>query len=135
RSEPKTFNPILVTDDSSEAIRYLTGGVLIRVNRLTQELVPELATSWKVLERGRKISFNLREGIAFSDGTPFSAADVAFTIRTLMDPAMHSPTSDSFRSGSGTKKEGGCPTWTRFDWRSSGTKRLKCYVFDGVSSI
>src|SRR5437867_9532687 len=101
RSEPKTFNPVLVSDDSSEAIRYLTGGVLIRVNRFTQELVPELATSWKVLEGGHKISFNLREGIAFSDGTPFSAEDVAFTIRTLMDPALHSPTGDSFRSGPG----------------------------------
>ena len=29
-------------------IRYLTGGVLARVNRHTQELEPELAESWKV---------------------------------------------------------------------------------------
>jgi peptide/nickel transport system substrate-binding protein len=45
RQDPKTFNPLMVEDDSSETIRYLTGGVLIRVNRLTQELEPELATS------------------------------------------------------------------------------------------
>jgi len=31
--EPKTFNPILVDDEASENIRYLTGGVLIRLNR------------------------------------------------------------------------------------------------------
>ena len=48
RSDPKTFNPLLVEDDASETIRYLTGGVLVRVNRLTQQLEPELATSWKV---------------------------------------------------------------------------------------
>ena len=32
RNEPKTFNPLLVEDDASETVRYLTGGVLIRVN-------------------------------------------------------------------------------------------------------
>ena len=34
--EPKTFNPLLVEEDSSETIRYLTGGVLIRLNRQTR---------------------------------------------------------------------------------------------------
>ncbi len=101
RSEPKTFHPLLVADEASETIRYMTGGVLIRVNRLTQELEPEMAASWKVLEGGREITFVLREGILFSDGTRFSAEDVAFTIRALMDPALHSPTGDSFRSGAG----------------------------------
>ena len=101
RSEPKTFNPALVADESSETIRYLTGGVLIRINRLTQELEPELATSWKILEGGRKITFNLREGIAFSDGTPFLPEDVVYTFKMLMEPDLHSPTGDSFRSGVG----------------------------------
>ena len=101
RSEPKTFDPLMVEDESSEAIRYLTGGVLIRVNRLTQRLEPELATSWKVIEGGRAISLRLREGIAFSDGTPFSSEDVAYTFHRLMDPALPSATGDSFRSGDG----------------------------------
>src|SRR5947209_5131777 len=100
-AEPRTFHPLVVADDSSETIRYLTGGVLIRFNRQTQELQPELAASWKVSEAGRKISFKLREGILFSDGTPFSAEDVAFTMRALMDPNLHSPTGDSFRSAEG----------------------------------
>jgi hypothetical protein len=30
RSEPKTFDPLKVEDDASVAIRYLTGGVLVR---------------------------------------------------------------------------------------------------------
>jgi peptide/nickel transport system substrate-binding protein len=100
-SEPKTFNPLLVEDDSSETIRYLTGGVLLRQNRLTQELEPELAVSWKVTDAGKTISFQLRKDIHFSDGTPFSADDVAYTMQQLMDPNLHSPTGDSFRSGEG----------------------------------
>ena len=99
--EPKTFNPLLVEDDASEAIRYLTGGVLIRLNRQTQFLEPGLAISWKVSQEGRRIAFRLRSGLRFSDGTPFSAEDVAYTVKALMDPQLHSPTGDAFRSGEG----------------------------------
>lgn len=101
RSEPKTLNPLLAADDSSETIRYLTGGVLVRVNRLTQELEPGLATSWKITNGGKTITFELRNGLRFSDGTPFSADDVAFTMQQLMDPALHSPTGDAFRASEG----------------------------------
>jgi peptide/nickel transport system substrate-binding protein len=106
RADPKTLNPLLVSDEASEQIRYLTGGFLIRVNRLTQQLEPELATKWKVSEGGRRIDFDLRSGVLFSDGTPFSCEDVAFTIRQLMDPALHSPSGDAFRSGPGAVETG-----------------------------
>jgi peptide/nickel transport system substrate-binding protein len=101
RSDPKTFNPALVADDASETIRYLTGGVLVRLNRQTQCAEPELATAWKVSKDGRTITFQLRQGVRFSDGTPFGADDVKFTMDVLMDPALHSPTGDAFRSGHG----------------------------------
>jgi len=102
RSEPKTFDPLKVEEDASAAIRYLTGGVLVRVNRQTQQLEPELAQSWKVSKDGRQITFRLRGGISFSDGTPFSAADVGYTVQQLMDPDLHSPTGDAFRSSPGS---------------------------------
>ncbi len=101
RMEPKTFDPLKVEDEASAAIRYLTGGVLVRVNRQTQELEPELAQSWKVSKDGRNITFRLRSAISFSDGTPFSAQDVAYTMQQLMDPSLHSATGDAFRSGTG----------------------------------
>jgi peptide/nickel transport system substrate-binding protein len=101
RSEPKTFNPLLVEDEASETIRYLTGGVLVRVNRATLKAEPDLAASWKVSEGGKRIRFKLRDGLKYSDGTPFSAADVAYTMQQLMDPALHSSTGDAFRSAEG----------------------------------
>jgi len=100
-AEPKTFDPLKVEDDASVTIRYLTGGVLVRMDRQTQALEPELAQSWKVSKDGKQITFKLRGGISFSDGTPFSAEDVAYTVQQLMDPALHSPTGDAFRSGPG----------------------------------
>ena len=101
RMEPKTFDPLKVEDEASASIRYLTGGVLVRVNRQTQELEPELAQSWRISKDGRQITFHLRSGISFSDGTPFTAEDVAYTMQQLMDPALHSATGDAFRSGTG----------------------------------
>ena len=101
RAEPKTFDPLKVEDDPSVAIRYLTGGVLVRMNRQTQALEPELAQSWKVSKDGKQIIFKLRSGVSFSDGTPFTAEDVAYTVQQMMDPALHSPVGDAFRSGPG----------------------------------
>ena len=134
RSEPKTFDPLKVEDDASGAIRYLTGGVLVRVNRQTQELEPGLAMSWKVSKDGRQISFRLRTGISFSDGTPFSAEDVAYTIQQLMDPALHSPTGDAFRSGAGnveTKVISPSQISIRFPASVAGLDRL----FDQVAIL
>jgi peptide/nickel transport system substrate-binding protein len=101
QGEPKTFNPLLVEDDPSEVIRYLTGGVLIRVNRSTQEAEPELAASWKLDKNGKRITFRIKTGLSFSDGTPFTAEDVAETMRMAMDPKLHAPVGDAFRSGPG----------------------------------
>jgi len=101
RSEPKTFNPLLVEEDSSDTVRYLTGGVLVRLNRENQKLEPGLATAWKISKDGKTITFTLREGVKFSEGTPFSAEDVASTVQQMMNPSMHSSVGDAFRSGEG----------------------------------
>ena len=97
-TDPKTLNPLLAADEASETIRYLTGGVLVRLNRKTQQLDPELATAWKLSKDGRSITFTVRQGVRFSDGTPLTAEDVRYTVARLMDPGVHSPTGDAFRA-------------------------------------
>ena len=101
RSEPRSFHPAQADSDVEETIRYLTGGVLVRVNRSNQQLEPELATSWKIGGGGKSIVFQLRPGLLFSDGTPFSAEDVVYTMNVLLDPALHSATGDAFQAGGG----------------------------------
>jgi peptide/nickel transport system substrate-binding protein len=99
KSDPKTFNPLMAEDDSSDLVRYLTGGVLIRVNRKTQDNEADLAQSWTIDEDGRRITFHLRPGIKFSDGTDFTANDVVATVNAALDPNLHSPKGDPLRSG------------------------------------
>lgn len=102
--DPKSFDPLhAALESNGEVIRYLTGGVLIRVDRATDAPVPELAESWRVTEGGRTISFHLREGLRFSDGSPLTADDVARTLAAALDPKEASPAGDTFRS------EGGAP--------------------------
>jgi len=101
RADPKTFDPLLAAEDASETVRYLTAGVLIRFNRQTQKLEPELASAWQVREGGRRIDFTLRRGVLFSDGAPFGPADVVATVRRLAAPDLHSAIADSFHLGAG----------------------------------
>jgi peptide/nickel transport system substrate-binding protein len=52
------------------------------------ELVPALATSWN--RDGNLLwRFNLRKGVKFHDGTPFTADDVVFSIERAMAPTSN----------------------------------------------
>lgn len=48
------------------------------------ELIPGLAESYTISEDGKEYTFNLREGIAFTDGTPFNAEAVKWSIERVM---------------------------------------------------
>src|SRR5713101_3959063 len=51
-----------------------------------QEFIPELAESWEVGDGGKTITFHLHTGVKWHDGTPFSSADVQYTIARIMNP-------------------------------------------------
>ena len=82
-------------------MRYLTGATLLRIDRVTDQLRPEVAESWTVDKKGKSISFRLRSGLKFSDGTPLTAGDVARTLNAALDPKQASPAGDPFRSEQG----------------------------------
>jgi peptide/nickel transport system substrate-binding protein len=46
-----------------------------------------LATSWEISKNPDAITFHLREGVTFHDGTPFNADAVKFNIDRILDPA------------------------------------------------
>ncbi|MAC77365.1 MAG: hypothetical protein CML66_04810 [Rhodobacteraceae bacterium] len=52
---------------------------------------PWLAESWTVSDDQTEITFKLRDGITFTDGTPFNAAAVAAQFNAVLDPANASP--------------------------------------------
>ena len=54
------------------------------------KLHPGLATSWVAAPDGRSVTFKLREGVTFHDGTPFNAEAVAFDLDSIGDPKLGS---------------------------------------------
>ncbi len=52
--------------------------------------VPVLAESWKTEQDGRVWIFNLRKGVKWHDGRDFTAKDVIWTFKRVLDPALDS---------------------------------------------
>lgn len=57
----------------------------------TKNIVPDLAASYKVSNNGKTYTFNLRRGVKWHDGKPFTAADVQASFDRLLDPKFRSP--------------------------------------------
>lgn len=94
--DPKTLDPVKVDDQASETVRYLTGGVLVRLNRNTMALEPEIAESWTVSQDGKLITIRLRGGVRFSDGSPLTSTDVVSTLKRALSPATAAPVAEEF---------------------------------------
>ncbi len=103
--DPKTFDPAKVDDLDSETVRYLTAGVLLRVNRLTQAVEPRLAESWTLSPDGKTITFKMRPGLRFSDGSSLTSRDAAWSIRRVLLPATAAPVADEFVNPAGVTVE------------------------------
>jgi peptide/nickel transport system substrate-binding protein len=86
-----------VTSDSAshEAAGYVFNG-LVRYDR-NLKLEGELAESWDVSPDGLKITFRLRKGVKWHDGAPFTADDVLFTYRKMIDPKTPTPYGEDFK--------------------------------------
>ena len=50
------------------------------------DLIPELADTWEVSDGGQTLTFHLHQGVKWHDGTPFSSADVQYTIERIIHP-------------------------------------------------
>jgi peptide/nickel transport system substrate-binding protein len=86
RAEPRSFNRYTTRDLTSVVIGYLSHAALVRINRQTDELEPELAETWELLPDGLTYRLKLRHRVLFSDGHPFSSDDVVFSFAAIYDP-------------------------------------------------
>ncbi|GGP35542.1 ABC transporter substrate-binding protein [Streptomyces abikoensis] len=81
-NEPETLSPLLGYGKDGNS--KIFDGLLRRDSAM--KLEPALAAELpKVTDDGRTYTYKLRKGVTFSDGKPFSAGDVVFTYRTILD--------------------------------------------------
>jgi peptide/nickel transport system substrate-binding protein len=97
RAEPRSFNRYAHSDRASGLLGQLIHARLVHLNNRTQDLEPALATKWTLGPDGRSYTLNLRQGVAFSDGAPFTADDVLFSFQALYDPKAEGPLASSLQ--------------------------------------
>jgi peptide/nickel transport system substrate-binding protein len=73
------LDPADVTDQESTARTDSIFEGLVEYKTGTTEIQPCLATSWDISPDGKNITFNLRQGVKFHDGTDFNADAVVFS--------------------------------------------------------
>ena len=97
RSEPRTFNRIVDQSFVVDLFNILTSSKLIRVNRATRAIEPALVEKWTTSPDNLTYTLTLRDGVTWSDGAPFTSADVLFTFEAIYDPKVSSVLASGLR--------------------------------------
>lgn len=98
-SEPRTFNPVIVTDAATGAVLAPIFEGLVETNYLTGEIEPALAEAWTLSPDRRTWTFTLRQGVRWSDGRPLTIGDVEFSLRVVFTKGVQSTTVDLLTFG------------------------------------
>jgi len=56
-----------------------------------EKIVGDLAERWEIAEDGKQITFALRKGVKFHDGSDFTCADAKYSLEKLTDPKRANP--------------------------------------------
>ncbi len=83
-NDPKSFNPVVAQETSTNVVTDLIFEGLVYIHPLTMEVMPGLAEHWQSSNGGREWIFYLRRGARWNDGMPVTAADVVFTFNELV---------------------------------------------------
>lgn len=94
-SSPTHLDPRYATDANSTRIGALIFNSLTRTDR-NGNPQPDLAERWELLDP-RTYLFHLKKGITFHNGQPFTAADVEYTYRSILDIHNRSPKRSSLQ--------------------------------------
>lgn len=80
------FDPVANVEQTSISTQLQVFDRLVEVSQDGKRLVPGLATAWKVSKDGLSVTFTLRQGVRFSDGSSLTAADVVFSLTRAINP-------------------------------------------------
>lgn len=121
------LTPLVSSDAYSATVQGYVQESLVDRDPATLEWEPLLCTSWRITDQGAQqqeaiaklkaagktdkeieedktvppaiiISFKMRPGVQFSDGTPLTADDVIFTYQWIMNPKVNAPRERAYYS-------------------------------------
>jgi peptide/nickel transport system substrate-binding protein len=80
----KTLNPVVSTDTSSAEVINRIYAPLVSVDPKTAEIIPNLAEKWDFSADGKTLTFQLRDGLKWSDGSALTGDDFKFTVMATL---------------------------------------------------
>ena len=87
REDSTTFDPIATAQNVDFWVFMNIFDQLVRVDRSGTKLEPGLAESWTISDDGLTYTFKMRDA-KFSDGSPITAEDAAYTLIRIRDDAV-----------------------------------------------
>lgn len=94
-SSPKNLDPVKYTGTYESQIIYQVCDTVVNYNKELSEIVPGLATDWKISDDGMEYTFTIRDDVYFQpgkyqDGRKMTAEDVAYNMnRSAKESAMN----------------------------------------------
>lgn len=85
-TDANTFDPAEVLWGEDAKVTWSLYENLVAFKKDSAELEGRLATGWTFSDHGLTLTFDLRQGVTFHDGTPFDADAVVFTFGRLTKP-------------------------------------------------
>ncbi len=94
--EPSVLIPMLAGDSASHEVAGLVFNGLVKYDT-DLSIIGDLAESWDISRDGLVITFRLKKGIKWVDGVEFTAEDVMFGYKTIVDEKTPTAYSEDFR--------------------------------------
>jgi len=89
-TDPKTLDPIGITDTISDGVARKVHNMLVRFdNKL--DVQPDLAESYTLSPDAKTYTFTLRKGVKFHNGREMKSADVVYSLTRLLSPESKRP--------------------------------------------
>lgn len=94
--EATNLIPMLTTDSASHDVADMVYNGLVKYDK-DVNIVGDLAESWEISPDGLEITFKLRRDVRWHDGHPFTAHDVLFGYRTIINPNTPTAYAEDFK--------------------------------------
>src|SRR6266852_6457092 len=87
--------PSLTSDQSSHEVGGMIYDGLVKLDR-DLKMVPSMAESWTFSKDCLELTFKLRRDVKWHDGHPFTADDVLFTYKSMINPKTPAPFKEGY---------------------------------------